>query len=201
LSSRSPLEGFGLALRLAAPYVAVGIFWCVFHNAWLAILAYHAQILWWLRKTRPRFTRPRRTRLTFFILPSALAGPTLGVLLPFIASVNLASWLQSYHLAGSSLLLMTGYFALVHPVLEQLHWAPLRQRTPFAHAAFAGYHLLVLESLLPIPWLVVSFAVLWLASWVWNRMNCASESLVPAIASQTVADLGIVLVALLAIFE
>ena len=34
-----------LALKMAAPYLAVGVFWCLLHNAWLAILAYHGQIL------------------------------------------------------------------------------------------------------------------------------------------------------------
>ena len=33
-----------LVLKMLAPYLAVGIFWCGLSNAWLAILAYHAQI-------------------------------------------------------------------------------------------------------------------------------------------------------------
>ena len=36
-------------LRLLAPYLAVGVFWYGFSSAWLAILAYHAQILLWSR--------------------------------------------------------------------------------------------------------------------------------------------------------
>ena len=194
---RSPPGGFGLALRLASPYIAVGLFWCLFHNAWLAILAYHAQILGWLWRTRPVVTRPRPTRATRIILLSALTGPVLGLFLPHIERVDLATWLDHYQLTGPALLVMTGYFAIVHPTLEQLHWAPLRQRAPLAHAAFAGYHLLVLYSLLPLPWLAVCFVVLSLASWVWSRMVRASGSLLPAIASQVVADLGIVLVATL----
>jgi hypothetical protein len=38
-----------LTAKLLAPYFAVGVFWCVFSNAWLAMLAYHAQILFWSR--------------------------------------------------------------------------------------------------------------------------------------------------------
>ena len=188
---------FALALRLAAPYLAVGVFWCGFHHAWLAIVVYHAQILWWSRGTHPKFARPRPTPTTLLILPSALAGPALGVLLPHITRTDFVAWLDRYHLTGPALLVMIFYFGLVHPILEQIHWAPLRERTALAHAAFAGYHLLVLYSILPVPWLAVGFVVLSLASWMWARMVRASGSLWPAIASQAVADLGIVLVAAL----
>lgn len=187
--------GFGLALRLAAPYLAVGVFWCGFENAWPALIAYHVQIIGWARGTRPALAKPRVTRTTWFILPAALAGPALYVLLPHIARVDLALWLERFHLTGSGLLVMTAYFGLVHPFLEQIHWTPLRERTRWAHPAFAGYHVLVLALLLPVVWLVACFAVLWLASWTWKRMTRAAESLVPAIASQALADLGIVLVA------
>jgi len=190
-----------MMLRLAAPYLALGVFWCLFHNAWLAILAYHAQILWWSRGARPRLARPRPTPTTLLILPSALAGPVLGVLLPHIARTDLAAWLDRYHLDGPALIAMTLYFGLVHPALEQIHWAPLRARTAVAHAAFAGYHALVLYSLLPVPWLAACLVVLWSASWCWKRMVCASGSLLPAIVSQAVADFGMVLVATLGFWE
>ena len=58
------------------------------------------------------------------------------------------------------------YFGLVHPVLERVHWSPLRERTPFAHPIFAGYHLLVLSSLLSVSWLLISFALLTTASFL-----------------------------------
>lgn len=185
-----------MILRLAAPYLAVGIGWCLFENAWLAILAYHAQILWWARGTRPRLARPHVSRSLLFMLPCALAGPALYVLLPHIARVDPAGWLERYHLTGAALLAMAFYFGLVHPLLEQIHWAPLRERTWLAHPAFAGYHLLVLASLLPLVWLAVCFGVLWFASWWWLRMTRAAGSLLPAVLSQAAADLGVVLVAL-----
>ncbi len=190
-----------LALRMAAPYLAVGVFWCGFHHAWLAIIAYHVQILFWLRITRPRLERPRPGLTTLLIIPSAFAGPALYVLLPHIARMDITQWLHRHHLAGSSLVAMTLYFGFVHPILEQLHWGPLRERTAGAHAAFAGYHLLVLYLLLPVPWLAACFAVLWLVSWMWVRMARASGSLLPPMGSQVVADLGIVLVAAFAHFK
>jgi hypothetical protein len=57
--------------------------------------------------------------------------------------------------------------------------------------------LLVVYSLLSAPGLVVTFVVLWGASWMWTPMTRASGSLLPAMVSQAVADLGIALVAVL----
>ena len=73
-----------LALRLLAPYFAVLVFWCWLGNAWLAILAYHAQILLWSRGAMPKLGRPGRDPLAWFLLPSALAGPALYFLMPYI---------------------------------------------------------------------------------------------------------------------
>jgi hypothetical protein len=180
---------------MAAPYLAVAVFWCVFHNAWLAILAYHAQILWWSRGALPSFVTPRWNALSLLVVPSALAGPLTWVLLPYLTRIDLSDWLVRYGLAGAGLALMVPYYGLVHPVLEQSHWVQLRERTPLAHLAFAGYHVLVLYSLLGLPWVAACFAILVSASWLWQRMTRASGSVVPAIASHVVADLGMVLAA------
>jgi hypothetical protein len=188
-------DRLGLGLRLAAPYLAVIVFWCLLHSAWLAILAYHAQILWWSRGSLPRLAKPAPTFTTLLVLPAALAGPLLYFLLPYATHTDLSWWLGAHGLSGASLLAMVFYFGLVHPVLEQTHWPPLRDTTPLAHVAFAGYHMLVLYSLLTVPWLLVCFAILVTASLMWQRMERESGSLLTVIASHIAADLGIVLVA------
>lgn len=195
MTSRGNISGsrLGLVLRLAAPYLAVGVFWLLFHNAWLAILAYHAQILWWAWGSHPKLVKPRPTLTTWLILPSALAGPLLYFLLPYVTRTDLSGWLAHNRLSGAEFLFMIFYFGLVHPVLEQIHWAPLRETTPFAHFAFAGYHMLVLYSLLTVPWLALCFVVLVVASWLWQQMARESGSLLPPIASHVVADLGIII--------
>jgi len=190
-----PHDRAALALKLAAPYLAVLVFWVGFHTGWLAILAYHAQILWWSRGRLPGLARPRRSALMWFAAPSLLAGPALYVILPRLAGVDLGAWLASYGLTGGALVAMIAYYGLVHPVLEQVHWAPLRNRTPLAHIAFAGYHMIVLYSLLPLPWLAACFAVLVVASWTWQRMAGECGSLWPGVASHAAADLGMVIVA------
>jgi len=191
-------ERVSLLLRLAAPYVAVIIFWIGFRNAWLALLAYHAQILFWSRRTSFWFQRPREMRDLLFALPTAVAGPFLYVFLSFAVDVDVAAWLADHHLTGAALVLMIPYFGLVHPFLEQRHWAPLREATPLAHPLFAGYHMLVLYSLLTAPWLILCFTVLMTASVAWRAMDRREFGYAVPL-SHALADLGIVIVAWLSV--
>lgn len=179
-------------LKLLAPYLAAGIFWCALSNGWLAILAYHAQILFWSRKSLFNMRMPAGGRILLLALPAAAAGPLIYLLLPHIARADLAPWLAARRLSGLSLAAMIPYFGLVHPFLEQAHWSRLRARTLLAHPAFAGYHMLVLYTLLTPPWLILCFVVLTAASAIWRRMETRHKSIAVPVASQVLADLGIV---------
>lgn len=187
-----------LTVKLLAPYFAVGVFWCVFSNAWLAMLAYHAQILFWGHKSLFKWKRPQYTHLMRLALPAALVGPLLFVLLPYITREGLSLWLASHHLSRVSLLALIPYFGLVHPCLEQWHWAPLRKYGLVSHLAFAGYHMAVLYTLLTGPWLLVCFGMLVAVSVSWQQAETRTHSLVVPIASHMLADLGISIVAYLA---
>jgi hypothetical protein len=183
-------------LKLFAPYLAVGIFWCVFTNAWLAILAYHAQILFWSRRSFFGLRRMTRPRMILLALPAAIVGPLFYFLLPYMTrGVDLTSWLADHHLSRLTLLVMIPYFGLVHPLLEQLYWAPLRESTRAAHLMFAGYHMLVLYSILSVPWLVLCFVILIAASFLWQQVAKRTDSLVIPVLSHVLTDLGIVIVA------
>lgn len=185
-----------LLLKLLAPYLAVGVFWCGLSNAWLALLAYHLQILLWSRMHRPILRRPVSVRgVVMAVWPMAFTGPLLYVLLPHLTVVDLSGWLTDHQLSGWSMLAMIPYFGLVHPVLEQRHWGPLRERTPLAHLFFAGYHMLVLHTLLPGIWLMLCFAVLTGTSLLWRYWTDRDQSLAQPIASHLLADLGVVLAA------
>jgi hypothetical protein len=163
--------------------------------AWLAILAYHAQILCWRRPSLGDFRKPSGHQVLLFALPWALAGSLLYFLLPVITRTDLAAWLAAHHLSGVALACMLPYFGIVHPVLEQIHWRRLREDTAWSHPLFAGYHLLVLSSLLALPWLILAFAVLVAGSLAWKWLARTTGSLtVPAMA-HSLADLGIVLAA------
>jgi len=182
------------SIKLLAPYIAVGIFWCIFKNGWLAILAYHIQIVLWSRHI-PNMSLPKPKRIMLIAMPATLAGPLLYFLLPYITQTELSVWLKEYHLSGLSLALMIPYFGLVHPILEQIHWEPLREQTITSHFAFAGYHVLVLYSLLTIPWVASCFIVLTITSFMWYKVTLQSKTLAIPVASHILADLGIVIVA------
>lgn len=182
-------------LKVLAPYIAVGMFWCVWPNAWLAILAYHAQILLWNWPALRRMRLRKEHNHLLLALPMVLAGPVLYVLLPLITKTELSTWLETYHLSGSTLVLMIPYFGFVHPMLEQIHWHPLRETSVWSHPFFAGYHMIVLSSLLTLPWLIVCFCVLMGASFSWRLMCHRTRGLEVAVVSHILADLGVVVAA------
>lgn len=195
----APEAPWRLALKMLAPYIAVLVFWVGMSNAWLAILAYHGQIVLWqlAERTDPGALKPNRW--LWLAAPSVLAGPVVYLLLPYITDVELAAWLSAHWVTGVGFAAMVVYFGILHPPLEQLHWAPLRERTPFAHVAFAGYHVIVLYTLLPPLWLAASFVVLAGASMMWQQLQRRSGGLLVPIASHALADFSIVLVAFLTI--
>ncbi|MCD4708306.1 MAG: hypothetical protein K8S62_11280 [Candidatus Sabulitectum sp.] len=189
------------AFKMLAPYFAVGIFWCIFSNAWLAIFAYHLQILLWARRPFPSMRLPGLKQIICFALPAVIAGPLFYFILPSIIHADLFTWLADYHLSGLSLVLMIPYFGIVHPYLEQLHWAQLREDTPVAHPLFAGYHIMVLYSLLTIPWLIACFAVLTAASLMWRQMRRRSGSSALPVISHALADTGIIIAAFIRVYR
>jgi len=181
--------------QIACTHPCCGVFWCGLSNAWLAILAYHAQIIFWSRPSLSNWHRPRYSHTMLLALPCVLAGPMLYFLLPYITHQPLSIWLQNHHLSRISLLILIPYFGLLHPVLEQLHWTQLRQHTPISHAMFAGYHMVVLYTLLKAPWLILCFGVLLMASWTWQQMARKNHSLAGPMLSHILADLGIIVAA------
>lgn len=185
-----------LLWRLLAPYIAVLPFMLIFQSAWLAMLVYHAQIIFcwfWLKGERPKL---RPTRLALLALPAGLAGLLLYYLLPYISRSTLFDWLAAYQLSGWSLVLMLCYFGLLHPLLEQLHWAELREETPWSHAFFAGYHLIVLHTFLSPLALLLCFLLLVIVSLLWGWVTRVSGSLLPSLVSHILADLSIALMVL-----
>jgi len=182
-------------LKLLAPYLAVVPFWCIWPNGWIAILAYHAQIVIWRWPVLGRLRRPQYRGGIGLALPAIAAGPLLYVLLPTMVRTDLPAWLSTHHLSGVSLGLMVPYFGLLHPVIEQFHWHDLRERTAWSHLAFAGYHVIVLSSLLTIPWLTLCFAVLLGTSLAWKLMAHTTRSLMVPAVSHILADLGIIVAA------
>jgi hypothetical protein len=189
------IERMKLYLKALAPYIAVVIFWCFWQNAWLAILGYHVQILFWNRTVSRKIRSPRDSKDLFLALPALLAGPAVYVLLPLITRTELSAWLDTYHLSGPALGIMIPYFGFVHPILEQIHWRPLRETSAWSHPLFAGYHMIVLSSLLTLPWLVLCFGALVGCSLSWTLLSHRRRGLTVPLLSHMFADLGMIVAA------
>ncbi len=187
------------ALQMAAPYLAVALFMGVWSNAWLCLLAYHAQVLAWSWRRVALCLRGWDARAALAVgLPCALAGPALWLLLPHMSEHRPAEWLAGYGVSRAGLLLLAPYFGLVHPLLEEAHWSRLRRRAPAAHLLFAGYHLLVLRGLLAPGWLALCFGCLASASAIWGWAERRSGGGLRACwLAHAAADLGIVVAAIL----
>jgi len=183
-------------LKLAAPYIAVMIGWSVCRDAWLTILLYHLQILLWSRGNLRKLFRGWSWRSFLLLgLPCALAGPLVYFLMPHITSMPLSDWLAAYGLTSTPLLLMVPYFGILHPLLEQAHWGPIREGCPCAHAYFTGYHALVLYHLLSPLWLGLCLAILASASVLWAYQAKKNGGAAVPVAGHVLADLGIVIAA------
>jgi len=186
------------ALKIAAPYLAVLVFWCGFRNAWLTILAYHAQMLFWSWRRLPLLTKGWNTRLFFgMALPCILAGPLAYVLLPIMTHAGgLPNWLADFNLTDIALVVMIPYFGLIHRLLEQAHWSGVRTAGWHAHLGFAGYHALVLYTLVQPVWLALCLLILFGASVFWSRLQLKTQNgLLIASCGHVLADIGIVLAA------
>lgn len=182
-------------LRAAAPYLAVGIVMGVFHNAWLAILVYHLQIVAWAVLMKPKLRFRVGARELLWAAASVVTGPLIYVLLPHVTSLELSDWLLRNSITKTHLAILIPYYGIFHPFLEQVHWAPLRRAHPSSHLLFSGYHILVLASLFTAPWLMATFISLAVVSAFWLYLEKRLGGLGAPIVSHLLADLGMVIAA------
>jgi len=189
------------------PFAAVVVGLFVAHSAWAAILLYHAGILIVL------FTGGRRRVVlkaakgwctaagVAGAVTGACAGIALYVLWPYIDATNggLRFLLSRFGLTGFSWIVFAVYYATVHPLLEELHWRGNDLATgrgpSWMDAAFAGYHVLVLQYFIGPFWIGVSFLVLFLVSWLWRTLAGRFGGLAVPLLSHAVADASIIIAA------
>jgi len=193
-------------LAIALPYAAVLLGLYVLRNAWATILLYHVGMVALLRlggqKGLLRAVRQGWSAPAAVVIGIVFAtGGFLPALLWGTISrehVDLAETLASLHLSGLYWWVFAAYYVTVHPVLEEIFWRgylPRAHRSPVVpDVAFAGYHMLVLCIFIKLPWVLVSFGVLWFASWSWRQLVARYSGLGVAIASHAAADLSVIAV-------
>lgn len=185
--------------------VALGLF--AARSAWAAIFLYHAGIVVvlftgdWKQVIRRVGRGWCAVGAVAGAVTGACAGVAIYVLWPYIDATNggLRLLLAQFGLAGQSWVVFAVYYATVHPFLEELHW---RGHDPSAgagpswlDAAFAGYHVLVLQFFIGPFWVAVSFVVLFLVSWLWRIVTRRFGGLAVPLVSHAAADASIIIAA------
>ena len=193
------------AAALFMPYIIVWLGLYVFHNAWAAILGYHAGIVILVTlagawpSARQVFASPSRRGALLYGLVGTSAGISMYFLLPYIhisprLSIALLEWGLTPHIWPIFII----YGTLVNPWLEEIFWRSWlgsTDRNPvFRDAAFAGFHLVILAPFFPLIWLVVAFFVLAFSGWMWRQVVRVEESLLASSLFHLAADVSILLV-------
>jgi hypothetical protein len=188
----------GLLVRASAPFTSVIVGLLLLHSAWLTIVLYHVQILFWswgeFHRLRYGWSMPAALAMG---IPAALSGPLTYVLLPRMVSVPLREWLASIGLQGSAFVAFVFYYGLVHPLLEQAHWGTIRRDGRlgvWSHITFAAYHGLVLHAFMRTEWAIVCLFILASSSFAWHRVHTRPSGglAIPAF-SHLLADFALVL--------
>lgn len=190
-------------IGLFVPYVAVGIGLYVFQNGWLALGLYHACMIGYLLHHRKRISLQGLMRgwhsIWGWLFPvSALSGLAIALLWPWMAGgSDLRTLLSQYGLSGWKWTGFVFYYALLHPLLEELFWRgslghPSRT-VRIEDVAFAGYHFFVLICFISWTWAILCFVVLAAAAWVWRQSVCRTGGLFIAAATHVIGDISIIL--------
>jgi membrane protease YdiL (CAAX protease family) len=186
------------------PYLAVGLGLLVFHNAWAAILTYHAGILAVIFLSKPRIPFRKIVRssnykwLMFSVAIGACGGAVLYLLWPLLSvRPDIAVYIRSIGLTPASWPVFIVYYVLVNPTLEEYYWRGYlgsKSKRPLLNDfLFAGYHLIVLGGNIAVPWLVVVFLVLGGAAWYWRQISRITGGLLTAILSHLAADITVIM--------
>ncbi|MFC2069571.1 type II CAAX prenyl endopeptidase Rce1 family protein [Chloroflexota bacterium] len=186
------------------PYITIGIGLLIFHNAWLAILGYHAGMVAVLSLLKTGITLKRafqgdRYWVTFI---SALAGAGGGILLyilwPLLSvpdDINL--YIRSIGLNEGAWPVFLAYFILINPLIEEYYWrgylAGDNKGITVNDLLFSGYHLIVLAGQMEAIWLITVFFSLTIGAWFWRQMNRLNGGLLASTVSHITADITVIL--------
>ncbi len=188
----------------SVPYLAVGVGLLVFHNAWAAILTYHAgmaAVIFFSKPVAP-FKQIIQSATYKLLILSVAIGASGGVLLyllwPLLSvppDINI--YMRSIGLTAEVWPYFVAYYVLVNPAFEEYYWrgylGSTVKRPALNDFLFAGYHLIALAGNVDLLWLVVVFLVLCGAAWYWRQISRLTEGLLAATLSHMAADVTVIL--------
>jgi membrane protease YdiL (CAAX protease family) len=113
--------------------------------------------------------------------------------------------LQGIGLSEGNYLYLLAYFVLVNPWIEEYFWrgylgSTSKGITP-CDVLFAGYHVMLLATVIGAIWLVPAFVILSSAAWFWRQCDRWSQGLGASILSHITADAAISVVLILMIIR
>jgi membrane protease YdiL (CAAX protease family) len=192
-------------LRIAPtlPFIAILIGLYEFESAWLAVILYHAGIVFYIVKYKQKLDTLVRGWNSLFgiilISIGAFSGLALYLLWPFVhlQAFDFSASMAAFGLSGYSWHLFFAYSILVHPVLEELFWRSVLLGTdkyPSWHDIwFASYHILVLVRFVKVPWLILFFLILTFMAGLWRYLAIKYKGLLLPFTSHLVAYASIFL--------
>ena len=186
------------------PYMTTGIGLLVFHNAWLAILGYHAGMVAVisLSKTGITVQRAFQGKRYWVLFITALAGAGGGILLYILWPLlsvpdDINSYIRSIGLNERTWPVFLTYFILINPLIEEYYWrgylAGSAKGIALNDLLFSGYHLIVLAGQMETIWLIVVFFGLTIGAWFWRQMNKLAGGLLASTISHITADITVIL--------
>lgn len=191
------------ALGMTSPYgaVIVGIF--LFHNAWIAILFYHAILalcVCIVNRTKVSEIKKGFSWSQVFLLgfPALLCGLLIYWFWPHAKtdSVDLSTVLHTYKLGGLAGGLFAVYSILVNPILEELFWRgcsnPSSRKPAFIDLVFAGYHGLALTLILKPAYIIAAIGFLAGVSWLFRYLKQINRGLAIPYIMHLAADISII---------
>ena len=186
------------------PYITISIGLLVFHNAWIAIIAYHLSMLVFLLISRREtsfgqlFGRHNSRILVVTFVFGASGGLLLYLLWPFLAvPADINQYLHNIGLTTGSWPYFIAYFILINPLIEECFWrgylGGTSRNITLNDFLFSGYHLLVLTERINLTWLVAVFTILTLAAWFWRQSNTWNQGITASLVSHLAADTSVIL--------
>lgn len=199
----SPSHRWMVILGIGSPYIAViaGVF--LLHNAWIAILAYHAILaLYVYAIDRNKFLDLRKgfswPQCFIFGFPALLCGVTIYLFWPYakLTAIDLSTILNTYILNGISGGLFALYSIIINPILEELFWRgcfnPSLRKPALIDLAFAGYHGLALTLVLQPTYIIAAIGFLTGVSWLFRYLKHYNQGLAIPYVMHLAADISII---------
>ena len=185
-------------------YLVVGLGLFIFHNAWIALLAFHFAIIASLFFAKPNVSVSVlfKSKSFLWVILSVLLCGSSGLTLYFFwdyfgVARDISQQVESFGLNTSTWVGFILFFTLVNPWVEEFFWRGyLGSPTRGLHISdflYSGFHALILIGKVQISAIIYTVTVLVLAGWFWRQMMRQNGGLLAPVLGHMAADLTILL--------